>query len=695
VDFVIPTPVPPADRLVSVPPEAAGGRYAVAPPRPNSGAGVARRAQVAGVGVAVVLLAVSVFAVWSASASATAAAKAVSESHLSDDFAHAATAVAAEESLERKYRLEPDPTVRARFSTAAAALVTALEHARTDSHGSAGTLADQILTQHRTYLIAIDRMFAAIDRHDAQATKLIDANEADPSFAVIETAVLDKAADEHATAVAQLQSLRRLERLTSRLTPTVFVLGLLLAGLLASVTRGYRRMLVTERGRAVHDSMHDALTGLPNRALLADRFAQALQAGKRNGTRTALLLIDLDRFKEINDTFGHHYGDELLMQVGPRLTAFLRASDTVSRLGGDEFAVLLPDVGDVDAAKAIAVKLRGALETPFRVDEVDLDVEGSVGIVLSGEHGEDPTTLLQRADIAMYVAKSQNMGVFAYDPETDGNSPARLALLGELRQALDQKQLIVHYQPKISISTGEVIGAEALVRWQHPTRGLVYPDAFIPVAEHTGLIGPLTQYVLALAVTQARTWLDAGQPLPIAVNLSARNLLDDRLPDQIAALLTENRVPASLLKLEVTESAIMTDPGRAGRLLRRLANLGIAISIDDFGAGYTSLGQLKTLPVTELKVDRSFVTTMTEDPSDDLIVHSVVDLGHNLGLTIVAEGVETPGALSRLAGFGCDVAQGYHWSRPIPIAEFDAWRENHEPAIAASDMRDQAKLAPI
>src|SRR5664280_1449363 len=271
---------------------------------------------------------------------------------------------------------------------------------------------------------------------------------------------------------------------------------------------------------------------------------------------------------------------------------------------------------------------------------LDVQVEASVGVVLSGEHGADATTLQQRADIAMYVAKSQNLGVFAYDPAVDGHSPAKLALLGDLRRALDRNELVLHYQPKVSISTGDVIGAEALVRWQHPDRGLVPPDDFIPLAEHTGLIGPLTRYVLDSALGQIRAWADAGRPLTVAVNLSARNLLDERLPAMVAELLTVHGVPAALLELEVTESALMTEPGRAQRLLERLARLGVAISVDDFGAGYTSLGQLKDLPVRELKVDRSFVTTMTQDRSNALIVHSVVDLGHNLGLTIVAEGVE-------------------------------------------------------
>ena len=547
------------------------------------------------------------------------------------------------------------------------------------SAAPAGT-AVELVAYDPAYLAAIDRMFRATDRGDTAAVLKIDGAETEPSFGAIQQTVDDAAKAQHHKSLGQLAHLERLETLTGRLTPLVFLAGLLLVAALGSITRGYRRQLDIERTQAIHDSMHDALTGLPNRTLLADRFTQALRAARRDGTTAALLLIDLDRFKEINDTFGHHCGDLLLTQVGPRLTAALREVDAVARLGGDEFAVLLPDITDVSAAIGVADKLRAALESPFHiegfdvegfdVEGLDLDVEASVGVVLSGEHGADATTLLQRADIAMYVAKSQNLGVFAYDPAVDGHSPAKLALLGDLRRALDRNELVLHYQPKVSISTGDVIGAEALVRWQHPDRGLVPPDDFIPLAEHTGLIGPLTRYVLDSALGQIRAWADAGRPLTVAVNLSARNLLDERLPAMVAELLTVHGVPAALLELEVTESALMTEPGRAQRLLERLARLGVAISVDDFGAGYTSLGQLKDLPVRELKVDRSFVTTMTEDRSNALIVHSVVDLGHNLGLTIVAEGVETAEALTALAGVGCDVAQGYHRARPMPV---DTW----------------------
>jgi len=635
--------------------------------------GVALRSRLAGGALVLVLLAVSVFAVWSAEATSQASTRAVMASGLSDDYAEAANAVGGEESLERKYRLEPGPDVQAKYDKVAASFVAALGRVRRDGDTGDRAFVDATLAQHYDYLKAIDRLFRATDRGDTTAALKIDRGEVDPSFGAIDQAVLGAAKTQHGVALAQLAWLQHLESTTRTLTPLVFLAGLGLAALLASVTRGHRRQLAAERSQALHDSLHDALTGLPNRTLLADRFDQSLRADTRAGTATGLLLIDLDRFKEINDTFGHHYGDELLRQVGPRLAGALREVDTVARLGGDEFAVLLPDVHSVHDALAVASKLRSALEQPFRVEGIDLDVEASVGVVRSGEHGEDPTVLLQRADIAMYVAKTQQLGVLAYDPTVDGHSPAKLALLGDLRRALERGELVLHYQPKISTSTGDVVSAEALVRWQHPDRGLIFPDAFIPLAEHTGLIGPLTRYVLDAALTQARVCADSGRALPVSVNLSARNLLDENLAAQVAELLAAHDVPAELVELEVTESALMTEPARAQRLLEQLSALGVRISIDDFGAGYTSLGQLKTLPVNELKIDKSFVMSMTVDTGNALIVGTVVELGHNLGLTIVAEGVESEQALSALREFGCDLAQGYHLSRPIPAAALDPW----------------------
>lgn len=455
-----------------------------------------------------------------------------------------------------------------------------------------------------------------------------------------------------------------------------------------------------------HRALHDALTGLPNRALLADRFAQALQEARREEQSVGLLLIDLDKFKDINDTLGHHVGDELLRQVGPRMAGVLRAADTIARLGGDEFAVLLPHAAGVDDAIQVAEKLQAALSRSFSVSGIDLDVEASIGVVLSGEHGTDAMTLMQRADVAMYVAKQRNLGVFPYDPALDTHSPERLSLLGDLRRALHDDQLFLLYQPKVSLTTGEVCGAEALLRWAHPDRGLVPPDAFIPLAENTGLIGPLTRRVLDLALAQARRWAEQDRPLQIAVNLSARNLLDPRLDSTVADLLAHHGVAPELLKLEVTESAIMSDPIRATELLRRLHAQGIAIAIDDFGAGYTSLGQLKNLPVSELKVDRSFVMAMQSDSSDRLIVRSVIELSHNLGLSAVAEGVESAEVLDSLVAYSCDVAQGYHLSRPLSGDAFDDWRAAwpglpsapsvfHEAGHASRSSMEQRSLAPL
>jgi diguanylate cyclase (GGDEF)-like protein len=624
----------------------------------------------------VVLLAVSGFSLWASQSTARSAQRAVAASRLSDDFAQASKAVAAAESVERKYRLEPGPEVRTAHDQAAADLVVALGRVRADGDASDVADVERILSAYGPYLAAVHRLFAAVDRGDHAMVLRVDSEDVDPQSKVIQELLDTQSRDHHGEALQTLASLHAVESFTSTATPIVLLVGLLLVALFSSVLRRVQ----VQRRDAVYDSRHDALTGLPNRALLADRFDQALRAGRELGTSTGLLLIDLDRFKEVNDTLGHHVGDQLLIQIGPRLRRALREVDTVARLGGDEFAILLPGIDTVEDAVAVARQLRAELQAPFQVGSLTFHVEASIGVVLSGEHGDDASTLLKRADVAMYVAKGQNLGVSAYDQDADSHTPERLALLPDLRRALDDGELVLHFQPQLALSTGEVCGAEALVRWNHPTRGLLAPDAFLPLAEHTGLIGPLTRCVLDLALAQASRWMDAGQRLQMSVNLSARNLLDDHLDIEVAELLQTHRVPAELLMLEVTESAIMAEPVRAAEVLGRLHDLGVRISIDDFGAGYTSLGQLKNLPIDELKVDRSFVITMAEDRSNQLIVRSVVDLGHNLGLRTVAEGVETAGALDALTDYGCDIAQGYHMSRPLPAEEFDRWRSSREVA---------------
>jgi diguanylate cyclase (GGDEF)-like protein len=423
-----------------------------------------------------------------------------------------------------------------------------------------------------------------------------------------------------------------------------------------------------ERDR--HRATHDSLTGLPNWVLLRDRLDQSLAAATRSAGEVALLLIDLDRFKEINDTLGHTCGDKLLRQVGPRLESVLREGDTVARLGGDEFAVLLPSVDGETEARAIAERLSQALHSAFDVDGVVLDVEASIGIVLSPWHGTDTEELLRNADIAMYAAKEMKAGAVVFTPDEHVTAPSRLTVLGDLRRALDgDDELFLNYQPKYTLDGERIEGAEALLRWQHPLLGLIPPGDFIPVAEGTGIILRLTERVLGMALGQMRGWMEAGHAIPVAVNLSTRCLLDADLPDMVARLLAEHRVPAELLRLEVTESAVMGDAARCMDVLQRLHDLGVRLSIDDFGTGYSSMAYLRRLPVDELKIDRSFVLGMTTTQQDAVLVRTAIDLGHNLGLTVVAEGVEGLEHADALRSLGCDIAQGYHFARPMAAAQ--------------------------
>jgi len=643
--------------------------------RANGARPRARVVAVASAGLASVIAIVGVFGLWSSHELESGANRALAAIHLSGAYAHAATAIAAEESLERKYRLEPGPEVHARFNDVSADLVAALVEVRLHGDADDQARARVVGVAHTTYLMWMDRLFQAVDEGDPRMVLDIDASKMDPAFETMSSTVSTAAMQRERDAVDQLASLHRLEGITGWLAPTVLLVGLLVAAGLVSVIQSHRRILDTERARAVDDSLHDSLTGLPNRTLLAQRLEQVLEADASSSprTETALLLIDLDRFKEINDTFGHGYGDQLLCQLGQRLTGLVGERATVARLGGDEFAILLPDLGTVEAATGVARRTLAALRTPFHVEGVDLDVDASIGVVVSGQHGRDSTTLLQRADVAMYVAKAEQIGVSSYDPTGDEHSPTRLALLGELRRAIDHQELVLPYQPKVRISDGALVGAEALVRWQHPDRGLILPGEFIPLAEHTSLVDPLMRLVLDTALAQVRAWSSAGRRMPVAVNLSARNLLDPDLARHVAELLAVHGVDPGLLQLEVTETAIMIERVRAERVLRELAALGIRISLDDFGAGYTSLGQLRTLPISELKIDLSLVIPMTREPGAALIVRSVVELGRSLGLTLVAEGVEDAATLDALAVMGCDEAQGYHFSPALAADAFEAW----------------------
>ena len=421
-----------------------------------------------------------------------------------------------------------------------------------------------------------------------------------------------------------------------------------------------------------HMAYYDALTGLPNRNMIYDRLLNAIRINADAGKSFALLLMDLDQFKEINDTLGHHRGDLLLQQVGLRLQAALRPSDIVARLGGDEFAVMLPLSGSGDA-ELVAQKVMKALEPPFMIEGLPVAVEASIGIAIYPDHGANPDSLMQRADVAMYAAKKTGSGFIIYDAEHDRHSPRRLALMGELRQAIEHNHLFLHYQPKIDLKTRRIIGVEALARWKHPEHGFIPPDKFIPPAEQTGLIKPLTLWIFNKAQRRCLAWRREGKQLTMSVNLSARNLLDPHLPDQLAKLMQTSSGASEGLELEITESAIMADPARALESITRLRALGIRFSIDDFGIGYSSLAYLKKLPVDSIKIDKSFVINMSQSQNDAIIVRSTVDLAHNLGLKVIAEGVENKDLWDRLSALGCDEAQGYYMARPMPADDLTRW----------------------
>lgn len=431
------------------------------------------------------------------------------------------------------------------------------------------------------------------------------------------------------------------------------------------------RRLDEKNTALVHQAQHDELTGLPNRSLLHARLDHALLLAARERRPLALLIMDLDRFKDVNDTLGHASGDELLRQVAGRLLQSLPAVGSCARLGGDEFSIVLPQTAS-DGAVKCARQIQQALSQEFVINGVSLRLGTSVGIAVYPEHGEDADTLIQRADVAMYDAKRRKAGHALYAAAADPNSLERLTLANDLRTAIEQGQFELHYQPKLSLQSGRVEGVEALVRWQHPRLGRIAPDRFISLAEQSGLIRELTNWVLREAIGTAARWRARGWPLSVAVNLSPLDLLDVELPLRLGAWLRDADLPARFLELELTESATMADVGRAAAAFEKLAAMGMRIAIDDFGTGMSSLSYLRRLPVDDIKIDRSFVTDMLHDEHNAVLVRSIIDLAHNLGRRVIAEGIEDGPTLERLRALGCDVAQGYHIGRPAPMAQMEA-----------------------
>lgn len=439
-----------------------------------------------------------------------------------------------------------------------------------------------------------------------------------------------------------------------------------------------------------HLALHDSLTGLPNRTLFHERVEHARLLAKRERMNAAVIFLDLDRFKEINDALGHASGDSLLIEVGNRLKNVLRESDTVARLGGDEFGILLPVLPEEGNVIAVIDTMLAAFDEPFVWPEMTLKVEASIGIALYPEHGTDAGSLIRHADVAMYAAKKARTGYSVYASEQDQHTRDRLALVEGIRQAIDNEDFDLYYQPKMDMSTKEITGVEALARWNHPELGYVPPDTFIALAEHTGLIRPLTSWVLEEAIRQVREWHLNDMSLSVAVNLSMRNLSDVDLPAHVAELLAKYNVPAEKLTLEITESSIDADPVRSSKVISDLHRMGVAISIDDFGTGHSSLSRLGKLQVDEIKIDRSFVMNMSHDENDAVIVRSTIDLGKNLGLRVVAEGIEDEMALHRLSTLGCDVAQGYHLSRPLPAKEVADWFKWYQSEALAAFARGRS-----
>jgi diguanylate cyclase len=642
-------------------PKARGG----APWRP--GAAASRRASIA---VGVVLIAFSGVAIVGSRAISAETKTAREAAKAAVLYQEAKFYGASEDGELNQYLVTGDPAAQDAYTAAANQLTKSLK--AIESVQDIGAIGD-ILDEQRIYQAQAEHLFDLADAGKSSQVSDVQRFQAEPILEHMTDEIAALEAQHQASADAQLDQVRVHAATLDVGTPIALGLVLLLLFGLSAVSRAYRRNVEEQ-------ALHDSLTGLPNRVLFSDRAAHAVRAAARNGGEPAVIMLDLDRFKEVNDTLGHHHGDELLIEVATRITDVLRPADTVARLGGDEFAVLLSS-GGAKTAHRVAERIGEALEPAFLLDGVTVSVEASMGVGVYTPNRPEPaldpvgraSQLLRHADIAMYEAKMARTGISHFSSENEGARPARLALLGELREALNNDELVLHYQPKVAAGSGQLLGVEALVRWQHPTQGLLAPAEFIPVAEATTLIQRLTSIVIDKALAMSREWLDRGVRMPVAVNVSARSLLDETFADTVARALARAAVPADHLCLELTESTIMSDPDRALSIMQQLRILGVRLSVDDFGTGYSSMAYLKILPVDELKVDRSFVSQMNTSADDTMLVQSAIDLGHNLGMSVVAEGVEDHQTLLALKDLGADVIQGYYLGRPMDESLLEQW----------------------
>ncbi|MGA5302605.1 putative bifunctional diguanylate cyclase/phosphodiesterase [Nucisporomicrobium flavum] len=593
-------------------------------------------------------------------------------------FSEARTAIAMQEVNLRHYQVEPSVAVRQRFDQVAQVADAALTRVSSDGDSRVRVDALRLRDEQRAYRALAVRLIDLVSDGDPGHVQL-DRLEVTPAFYTLQDDADRVARAYHEAAQRQVEALRQTQVRLLAGTAVGFAAGLALVAMIMRLVIGYQRRLVEQADESRHLALHDPLTGLPNRTLFAERLRDALADAQAGDHQMALMVVDLNGFKAVNDTLGHHAGDQVLLEAGRRLGVGVGDAGIVSRLGGDEFAVLLPRVPGAAAATALAESLAEALGRNFMLEEGPAAVSGSLGVALGPLHGAGED-LFRHADAAMYRAKAGGGGVALYDATADTGTPDRMQLLAELRALLEDGdpagQLELHYQPQVRLSDGTVTSVEALVRWNHPVRGLLPPAAFLTIAETSGLEVRLTGHLLALAVHQAAAWRLAGRPLIVAVNVSPGCLIDPGFVPQVLDTVAGAGLPPALLRLELTETSIMADPASTVRALGRIREQGVTVSVDDFGTGFSSLAQLRHVAADELKVDRMFIKDLGSDDSgrtpDAVMVRSAIDLGHNLGLSVVAEGVEDVAALLRLREMACDHAQGYVLSRPVPATELPA-----------------------
>ncbi|KUL24124.1 putative bifunctional diguanylate cyclase/phosphodiesterase [Actinoplanes awajinensis] len=593
--------------------------------------------------------------------------------HVDADFTEARGAITLEEVNLRHYQVEPSSAVRSRFVQAADLVDSALNLAVRHGLPGADSEATRLLGRQREYRANAEQLMALVADGDP-ASLSFDGLSVTPSYYTLQQDVDTVSRAYHASAQRQAAEMQGAEMRMLIGTSVGFGVGLTLVGVIWRLVLSYQRRLVLDADASEYRSLHDPLTGLPNRRMFHEHLARAVSSGGPDD-QVGIMIIDLDGFKAVNDTLGHQAGDQLLQAVGGRLLTGVRDGDLAARLGGDEFAVLLPGVADLAAAAEVADRLVDEIRHDFLLDVGPASVSASIGLTIGGV-GADDDELLRQADAAMYRAKSAGGGVAVHDPILDAVAPDEMALFGELRALLEtgdpDGQLTLYFQPQVRLTDGTVTAVEALVRWRHPARGLLLPAAFLDIAASRGLATPLTYHLLDIAVAQAARWSATAEPLVVSVNVSPRCLLHDGFLARVCAAIAAAGLPRGMLRLELTESGVLGESERARTVLRQAREQGIMISVDDFGSGSSSLSQLRQLPADEFKIDRSFVRGLASDPDDVVMMRSAIDLGHNLGMSVVAKGVEELEALTVLRDLGCDLAQGFVLSRPVPADEVPA-----------------------